>query len=50
MNVELRAPRLDELEPLTDLINRDSDELYGEREESGEAGDNDVVELVLVLR
>ena len=34
MNVELRAPRLDELEPLTDLINRDSDELYGEREES----------------
>jgi mycothiol synthase len=34
MNVELRAPRLDELEALTDLINRDSDELYGEREES----------------
>jgi mycothiol synthase len=37
MNIELRAPRLDELETLTDLINRDSDELYGEREESVES-------------
>jgi mycothiol synthase len=34
MNIELRAPRLDELEALADLINRDSDELYGEREVS----------------
>jgi mycothiol synthase len=32
--VELRSPRLDDLPALTDLINRDSDELYGEREES----------------
>ena len=37
MNVELRAPRLEELEALTELINRDSDELYGEREESVES-------------
>jgi mycothiol synthase len=37
MNVELRSPRLDELEELTDLINRDSDELYGEREENVES-------------
>jgi mycothiol synthase len=37
MNVELRAPRLDELEALTDLINRDSQELFGEREESVES-------------
>jgi mycothiol synthase len=37
MNVELRSPRLDELAQLTDLINRDSDELYGEREESVES-------------
>jgi mycothiol synthase len=37
MNVELRAPRLDELEELTDLINRDSEELIGEREESVES-------------
>jgi mycothiol synthase len=37
MNVELRAPRLEELEQLTELINRDSDELYGEREESVES-------------
>jgi mycothiol synthase len=36
MNVELRSPRLDELAALTDLINRDSDELYGEREASVE--------------
>jgi mycothiol synthase len=37
MNMELRSPRLDELASLTDLINRDSDELYGEREESVES-------------
>jgi mycothiol synthase len=37
MNVELRAPRLDELEALTDLINRDAVELYGEREEDEES-------------
>lgn len=37
MNIELRAPRLDELETLTELINRDSGELYGEREESVES-------------
>lgn len=37
VNAELRAPRLDELEALTDLINRDSGELYGEREESVES-------------
>jgi mycothiol synthase len=36
VNVELRSPRLDELAALTDLINRDSDELYGEREASVE--------------
>jgi mycothiol synthase len=36
MNLELRSPRLDELAALTDLINRDSDELYGEREASVE--------------
>jgi mycothiol synthase len=35
--MELRSPRLDELASLTDLINRDSDELYGEREESVES-------------
>jgi mycothiol synthase len=37
MSIELRAPRLDELVELTDLINRDSHELYGEREESLES-------------
>jgi mycothiol synthase len=37
VNVELRSPRLDELAELTDLINRDSNELYGEREESIES-------------
>src|SRR5215207_11499237 len=37
MNIELRAPRLDELEELTELINRDSQELFGEREESVES-------------
>src|SRR5215207_8639276 len=37
VNIELRAPRLDELEKLTELINRDSHELYGEREESVES-------------
>jgi mycothiol synthase len=36
MKIELRSPRLDELAALTDLINRDSDELYGEREASVE--------------
>jgi mycothiol synthase len=34
MTIELRAPTLDDLEPLTNLINRDADELYGEAEES----------------
>jgi mycothiol synthase len=34
MNIELRAPRLDELEELTAFINRDAVELYGEPEES----------------
>ena len=37
MRVELRAPTLDDLPALTDLINRDSQELYGEREESIES-------------
>jgi mycothiol synthase len=36
VNVELRSPGLDELAALTDLINRNSDELYGEREASVE--------------
>jgi hypothetical protein len=35
--IELRAPRLDEVEALADLINRAGDELYGEREESAES-------------
>ena len=35
--IELRPPQLDELAELTDLINRDSEELYGEREESEES-------------
>lgn len=34
MNVELRAPRLDDLPELTELINRDSAEVIGTREES----------------
>jgi mycothiol synthase len=34
MSVELRAPTLDDLEALTDLINRDAHELYGQPEES----------------
>lgn len=37
MNVELRAPRLDDLPTLTELINRDSLELFGEREENVES-------------
>lgn len=37
MTVDLRSPRLHELEALTDLINRDSEQLYGEREESVES-------------
>jgi mycothiol synthase len=37
VNVALRAPTLDDLPALTDLINRDSQELYGEREESIES-------------
>jgi mycothiol synthase len=37
VNVELRAPGLDNLEALTDLINRDSEELIGTREESVES-------------
>lgn len=37
MTVELRAPTLDDLEALTDLINRDADELYGQPEENVES-------------
>jgi mycothiol synthase len=37
MTVELRAPTLEDLPALTDLINRDSEELFGEREESIES-------------
>jgi mycothiol synthase len=37
VSVELRAPTLDELEPLAELINRDATELYGENEESVES-------------
>ena len=37
MSVELRAPTLDDLPALTDLINRDSQELFGEREETVES-------------
>lgn len=37
MSIDLRAPRLDELTALTELINRDADELYGEREENEES-------------
>jgi mycothiol synthase len=37
VNVELRAPTLDELEALAELINRDANELYGEDEESVES-------------
>lgn len=37
MSVQLRSPQLDELAELTKLINRDSHELYGEREESVES-------------
>jgi hypothetical protein len=32
VTVELRAPTLDELETLAELINRDANELYGEGE------------------
>jgi mycothiol synthase len=37
VTVELRAPTLDDLEALADLMNRDAEELYGEREESAES-------------
>ena len=37
MTVELRAPSLDELEALAELVNRASRELYGEQEESAES-------------
>ena len=37
MTVELRAPTLDDLEALADVINRDAEELYGEQEESVES-------------
>jgi hypothetical protein len=37
MTVELRAPTLDDLEQLTDLINRDGQELHGMEEESIES-------------
>jgi mycothiol synthase len=36
MNVELRPPRFDELAALTNLVNRDSEELFGEREATPE--------------
>lgn len=34
MSIELRAPTLDDVEALTDFVNRVSDELFGEREET----------------
>ena len=34
MTVELRAPTLDDVHALADLVNRDAEELYGEPEES----------------
>jgi len=37
MSVELLAPTLDDLQALTELINRDADELYGAPEESVES-------------
>lgn len=37
MTVELRAPTLDDVDSLTDLVNRHADELYGEREETPES-------------
>jgi mycothiol synthase len=37
VTVELRAPTLDDLQALTDLINRDANDLYGEDEESVES-------------
>jgi ribosomal protein S18 acetylase RimI-like enzyme len=37
MSAELRAPTLDDVEGLTDLVNRDAGELYGERDETPES-------------
>jgi ribosomal protein S18 acetylase RimI-like enzyme len=37
MTVELRAPTLDDVEALTELINRDMEELYGEQDETAES-------------
>lgn len=37
MTAELRAPTLDDVGGLTDLVNRDSGELYGERDETPES-------------
>jgi mycothiol synthase len=37
MSVEVRAPTLDDVEGLTELVNRDSAELYGERDETPES-------------
>jgi mycothiol synthase len=37
VSIELRPPRLDDVPALTALINRDSEELYGEPEESEES-------------
>jgi mycothiol synthase len=37
VTAELRAPTLDDVEGLTDLVNRDSGELYGERDETPES-------------
>lgn len=37
MTIELRAPTLDDVPALADFINRDADELYGEREKTPES-------------
>ncbi|MFL5930127.1 MAG: GNAT family N-acetyltransferase [Gaiellaceae bacterium] len=37
MSVELRAPTLDDVDGLTELVNRDAGELYGERDETPES-------------
>ena len=37
MSIDLRAPTLDDLDALTELVNRDSQERYGEQEESVES-------------
>ena len=37
MSIELRAPTLDDVEGLTELVNRDAGELYGEQDETHES-------------